>query len=73
MKVICLLTALAVFTGFAYELNHYRNQFSFYQDRGFDRIRKADAFNLERLSNGIYWVVLKSGDEIRTRKMVLIK
>ncbi|MEO0050711.1 MAG: T9SS type A sorting domain-containing protein [candidate division WOR-3 bacterium] len=42
-----------------------------------DEMKKAgyytDAFNLSRLSNGIYWLVLKSGGETKTRKLVLIK
>jgi hypothetical protein len=33
----------------------------------------ADAFNLNRLSNGIYWLVLKSGNGTKTKKLVLIR
>ncbi|MEO0050709.1 MAG: C25 family cysteine peptidase, partial [candidate division WOR-3 bacterium] len=42
-----------------------------------DEMKKAgyysETFNLSRLSNGIYWLVLKSGGETRTRKLVLVK
>lgn len=33
----------------------------------------TDAINLNRLHNGIYWLVLKSGNETKTKKLVLIK
>ena len=33
----------------------------------------ADAFNLNRLSNGIYWLILKSGNETKTKKLVFIR
>lgn len=33
-----LVILFAAFPAFAYELNYYQNQFSFYSDRGFDRI-----------------------------------
>ncbi len=33
----------------------------------------ADAFNLNKLSNGIYWLILKSGNETKTKKLVLIR
>ncbi|MEO0068340.1 MAG: T9SS type A sorting domain-containing protein [candidate division WOR-3 bacterium] len=42
-----------------------------------DEMKKAgyytEAFNLSRLSNGIYWFILKSGGETRTRKLALVK
>jgi hypothetical protein len=33
----------------------------------------TDAFNLNKLSRGIYWLLLKSGNETKTKKLVLIK
>ncbi len=41
LLIILTLVALPVF---AYQLDHYGNQFSFYTERGFHRIRAPDFF-----------------------------